>query len=164
MSGWLLVADRRECTGSEKWEEDTPYVGDCAAKCKGKASMFAFGTNNYGETRCFESGCACFCETSANIDGLCDQTNHNGYRLYKYVSPGNYFCVLLLVVIKYVSYSYFGFIFFVCKICFFSILQGLYGNRWSWVCVQRMCRTQRGGMLGEPQKLRPAKREYVRYV
>ena len=50
--------------------------------------MFAYGTNAYGLNRCTEAGCMCLCETSASIDGTCNQVRHIGYRLYKYKPDG----------------------------------------------------------------------------
>ena len=64
--------------------------------------MFAFGTNDYGNSRCSNdaptltkaysptlnvgSKCQCLCETSASSDGTCKEVRHTGYRLYKYIS------------------------------------------------------------------------------
>ena len=91
-TGWVLVAERKECSGSEVEKPRVPLVADCAANCHGIASMFIFGTNDFEKPRCNEEGCWCICETSAAIHGTCDQTDHNGYRLYKYVEQGNLFC------------------------------------------------------------------------
>ena len=89
-SDWLLVADKKECDGTEighKWATRT--VADCAVKCKGTSSMFALGTNDHGLHRCHNDGCTCLCETAAYTDGSCNQKEHLGYRLYKYVNQGN---------------------------------------------------------------------------
>ena len=63
-------------------------ITDCAEKCKGISSMFAFGTSDYGTSRCSNgnSNCECACETSATPDGTCKEKFHSGYRLYKYVN------------------------------------------------------------------------------
>ena len=94
--GWFLVKEKTECTGSESGKGYLPSIEDCASHCTGIASMFIFGTNDYGTTRCNENGCQCYCETSATTDGECDQTTHNGFRLYKYGNQGNYLFVLTL--------------------------------------------------------------------
>ena len=49
--------------------------------------MFVFGTNDFGNSRCFEDGCKCLCETSATEEGTCDRIKHDGYRLYQYSVP-----------------------------------------------------------------------------
>ena len=77
-----------ECTGSEIVKPTTNDIEVCAQSCKGVASMFAFGTNDFGRPRCnvdkWQNGCACYCETAAMPDGTCSMASHNGLRLYKY--------------------------------------------------------------------------------
>ena len=85
---WLLVADKTECGGSEE-SSTTSTVDECSKACHGKSSMFAFGTNDYGNPRCDSTGCVCLCETAASTDGKCSQISHSGYRLYKYTNSGN---------------------------------------------------------------------------
>ena len=90
----MLVAEKNECDGSEilfMEEESKKDILDCAKECKGKASMFIFGTNAFGNDRCSEKGCLCSCETSATPDGTCNMVSHTGYRLYKFFNPGKYF-------------------------------------------------------------------------
>ena len=83
--GWSLFGVKKECGGSEEYKGSMDSVDECAEACKGVASMFAFGTNDFGVDRCNGNGCKCLCETGA-VDGYpCDIVNHNGYRLYKYV-------------------------------------------------------------------------------
>ena len=91
LSGWELVAEKKECDGSEVSKGKKSSLEDCATECRGTASVFAFGTNDYGTIRCNDAGCTCLCETSATVDGSCDQVNHNGFRLYKYLGKGNTF-------------------------------------------------------------------------
>ena len=81
---WGLVAEKKECSGSEIHIAALHVVDECASRCKGVASMFVFGTNDYGEARCWDEGCSCYCETSATEEGTCSTVNHRGYRLYKY--------------------------------------------------------------------------------
>ena len=87
----VLVGDKTECDGPEIFKGELASLGDCAEKCQGLASMFVFGTNDYGTERCYNIGCHCYCETSATTRGTCRQKNNDGYRLYKYVSQGKYY-------------------------------------------------------------------------
>ena len=99
MPDWLLVGVKMECAGSGKSIWGQADVSECAGKCKGIASMFTFGTNDYGTPRCGNSGCDCYCMLDATSTGSCDQNNHAGYRLYRYnstiQSQGNYFLLHL---------------------------------------------------------------------
>ena len=82
------VADAQECTGKEIIKH-AATLDDCAKSCEGLSSMFAYGTNDYGKTRCYKNGtCTCLCETIADRNGTCTQFSHNGYRLYRYVEKG----------------------------------------------------------------------------
>ena len=83
------MAHKKECGGSEENQGKFKGVEDCASKCKGVASMFAVGTNDYFTNRCSSEGCQCLCETAASDEGTCSQVTHKGYRLYKY-EKGNY--------------------------------------------------------------------------
>ena len=96
---WVLLKAKAECDGSEINKGKLPTVDDCASQCKEVASMFAFGTNDYGTDRCNDDGCQCLCETSAREEGQCTRVNHNGYRLYKY-SKGKYRVFRILSVTK----------------------------------------------------------------
>ena len=82
-----MVAEREECSGSET-ETKFQRIEDCASNCKGRSSMFAFGTNDFGKNRCYEDGCWCLCETGAMEDGTCNRIEHDGFRLYRYDSNG----------------------------------------------------------------------------
>ena len=82
---WLLVGNKKECTGSEEHKGYLSSIAKCAAKCKGVAPMFIFGTKDYGDDNlCHKNRCLCYCETSANSDGTCQQRDLKGFRLYKY--------------------------------------------------------------------------------
>ena len=94
MPDWRLVEVKRECTGSTVNFGKQSDVSECAGKCKGSASMFTFGTNDYGTARCDNSGCDCYCMKAASNTGSCDQHFHSGYRLYGYNSKGKYFCCI----------------------------------------------------------------------
>jgi len=50
--------------------------------------MFIFGTNDYGDERCWDGKCTCICETAAADDGTCNNIENNGYRLFKYEYSG----------------------------------------------------------------------------
>ena len=88
--GWSLVAEEKECSGSGLWMGYLDSIEACVAKCRGVASMFIFGTNDFGYNRCYSEKCACYCETSAKDEGTCNLISHSGYRLYKYYSAGYY--------------------------------------------------------------------------
>lgn len=79
------VAIKKECTGTEVWKGRLANVEECANACRYTSSMFVFGTNEFGNSRCGNYNyCNCYCETSAKADGTCSTTNHNGYNLYKF--------------------------------------------------------------------------------
>ena len=88
---WELVAEKKECSGSETEKGTFHIIDNCASQCNGVASMFAFGTNDFGEPRCYNNGCRCLCETSATAEGTCNKVNHKGYRLYRYSNQGDYY-------------------------------------------------------------------------
>ena len=77
--------EQAECAGSEKYGRKA-NIRDCAEECKGISTMFAFGTNDYGNNRCYKNGCGCLCETAATPDGDCAMIVHSGYRLFRYES------------------------------------------------------------------------------
>ena len=82
---YTLLAAKTECSGEEKGMGYLTGIEKCAVACKGKASLFAYGTNEYGDNHCISGGkCKCLCETVASVDGECDQKGHNGFNLYKY--------------------------------------------------------------------------------
>merc|ERR1719242_733176 len=79
-----LVADKKECGGKEDFKGYISTLEQCAKTCKTISTMFAYGTNDFGTTRCNNNGCKCYCETAAFTDGTCSEVNHNGFRLYRY--------------------------------------------------------------------------------
>ena len=86
-ASYELVAKKAECNGAEHYIKNSPSVAACAKACSGKASMFAYGTNQFGNNRCSSDGnCRCLCEI-ASANGECTkQVQHTGYNLYKYKS------------------------------------------------------------------------------
>ena len=85
--GFELVAEKNECSGSEILTGFFASISECASSCKNTASMFIFGTNDFGNPKCDGAGlCACNCETSAADGGTCHIITQTGYRLYKFVS------------------------------------------------------------------------------
>ena len=102
--GYHLVEDKTECSGTEKSMTLTFDVGHCAKMCQGISTMFVFGTNDYGNDRCYDGGCKCLCETAAKSDGTCNKVSHNGYRLYRvyeiqnYKGKWNISCFMLLLI------------------------------------------------------------------
>ena len=90
-----MVAEKIECAGSVVTETEYGFderiekVEECANKCNGLSSMFAFGTNDFGNPRCDSDGfCKCICETGATKEGFCHQMSHSGYRLYRFGEAG----------------------------------------------------------------------------
>ena len=96
---WELVEKGQECNenNDQKHILHTEEVGivsvnDCAAKCKlTKATMFAFGTLDYGKPGCNDKGCQCICEIFASEDGTCTKISNVAVHLYRYKTPGNHF-------------------------------------------------------------------------
>ena len=85
-----MEKEGKECRGSlEEPKGRLDSVQECADACYGAASMFVFGTNEFGNAHCDSNGtqCLCLCETSATDDGTCDMSDHTGYNLYKYATP-----------------------------------------------------------------------------
>ena len=75
-----LVAEKKECAGSEIAQGYLKTIQLCHDACKGKASMFAYGR---APERCNKDGCQCLCETSSK-NGMCTIKSHSGYNLYGY--------------------------------------------------------------------------------
>ena len=90
-SDWSLVAEKKECGGSETNMGWKRTVADCANACRGKASMFTYGTNDFGTNKCLLPcrGCKCFCETASSSGTCNEELNHDGFRLYKYENDGS---------------------------------------------------------------------------
>ena len=77
------------------------------------ASMFTFGTNDFGVPLCSEDKCECYCETSSKA-GVCNQKDNKGFRLYKFVQKGNFqiiqvalrlFVLLVIITINFKFYQ-----------------------------------------------------------
>ena len=86
-SSYELVSKKAECNGAEVGAGMSPSLAACAESCSGKASMFAYGTNEFGNNRCASGrNCRCLCEM-ASANGVCTkQVQHTGFNLYKYKS------------------------------------------------------------------------------
>ena len=81
-----MVAEKKECSGTEVQVGKFHSLADCGSACKGVASMFVVQTGDFGGTRCVSERCECYCEISATYLGTCDIIDNKGYRLYKYNS------------------------------------------------------------------------------
>ena len=57
--GWRIVGLKRECAGKSKSLGMIATIGECARECKKEASMFAYGTNDFGTDRCYDQKCKC---------------------------------------------------------------------------------------------------------
>ena len=101
-----LVAEKRECDGSEVAFGDggAQSLKECAEGCHMlNASMFTFGTNDFGVPLCSEDKCECYCETSSKA-GVCNQKDHKGFRLYKFVQKGNFQSIQVFRIYKITNY------------------------------------------------------------
>ena len=91
---WELKAERKRCGGTRTNQGWKATVADCADSCRGKSSMFSWGTTDFGANPCLDCrGCRCFCEFSSS-SGTCDadkggMIDDNGFRLYNFESEGN---------------------------------------------------------------------------
>ena len=88
-----MAEEKKECDGLEFNVGKVTSISECASSCEKKASMFIFGTNDFGfsPARCDDGGsCECSCETSAAAAGECNMISHNGYRLYKFTGAWDY--------------------------------------------------------------------------
>ena len=85
---WTIVAERKSCKGDAIEQSKSRTISECARKCMDLSSMFIVGTNDFGAYGCFDGQCECFCETLATMDGSCELSNDNKYRLYKYYANG----------------------------------------------------------------------------
>ena len=82
-----MLEQKTECGGEEINVGRFYEVSQCAEKCRSISSMFLFGTNEYGLTKCDEFGCKCFCETESTNVGTCQTKDSMGYNLYTYMQP-----------------------------------------------------------------------------
>ena len=67
-------------------KETKKTLAECAKACRGISSMFIYGTNDFGTSRCnkWREYCECYCETSSKA-GKCQMIFNAGYKLYKYI-------------------------------------------------------------------------------
>ena len=90
-----LVAEKKECNGSEIYKGKVPTVNECASLCNGIASMLIFGTKDFGRPITNNDGdyicntysgkfqCSCYCETESNENGTCATVDNDGFRLFE---------------------------------------------------------------------------------
>ena len=80
------MAERVECGGEveHNYQGNATTIDACSQLCNGKATLFTYGTNDYGRQMCQKSGCPCYCMKRATEAATCHQIPHDGYRLYKY--------------------------------------------------------------------------------
>ena len=79
-----------ECAGAESDKGQVESLATCADECRReKSSMFAYGTNEYGVSRCDDHKCRCRCQTaSSNEECTAGKIENNGYNLYAFHTPG----------------------------------------------------------------------------
>ena len=97
------MATSSKCPGGNY--KEAMSLSSCADTCKGKSSMFALATFEFGEYRhcwggflgigsgchpyrCRDGGCECVCEVDARKDGTCEHKEEKGYNLYRYQQKG----------------------------------------------------------------------------
>ena len=63
-------------------------IEECSEKCMELSSMFAYGTNDFGEFGCVDGRCKCLCINSDD-EKTCDESiNQEQYWLYKFKNVG----------------------------------------------------------------------------
>ena len=78
------MGERRRCAEEGESQGYVHGIDKCAASCKGKSSLFSYGTYDVGMNSCSSSGkwCKCICETAGTADGRCSFLYGKGFRLY----------------------------------------------------------------------------------
>ena len=71
LDGYELVAENKECDGSEIKSGSFDSVSECSSSCKSLSSMFIFHSTG-----------SCYCETSATNHGTCNMKDLQHYNLY----------------------------------------------------------------------------------
>ena len=77
------MGQKIKCRGSGSNQGKVSSADLCAGKCEFSSSMFIVGTNDFGENRCDNGNCDCYCEANTENDGTCDLVDSKGYRLYR---------------------------------------------------------------------------------
>ena len=84
LDDYKLVKKRSECkSGTEEYKGIYNLAG-CANECRGTAQNFAFGTNEFGKSKCSSSGCKCFCEFGTKNYTCEEIAEHDGFNLYAF--------------------------------------------------------------------------------
>ena len=84
---WTLIANEKDCKGSEVYVGRFSNATGCASECKNISSMFIFG---FGP-KCNYKGCKCWCKYDALANGTCSTIGIRHYDLYRvfFPEPGN---------------------------------------------------------------------------
>ena len=88
-SGWKLVFEKKECTGSEvRMPGLFTDITGCANSCAGKSTMLIYARRD-GQY-CSNEGCQCYCESEGSSERTCHVTNNVDWDLYALVikQPG----------------------------------------------------------------------------
>ena len=97
---WEEVAQKKTCKEKSTRENRKWSVAECAASCKEKGPMFAYGTNDFGaaDDRCVagSGGCLCWCYPEVSADGTCTLQTNDGYRLYRFFK-GTFFVRVIAI-------------------------------------------------------------------
>jgi len=80
------VEDKVYCVGKEAYKDYLSLYG-CASVCSRISQMFIWGTNDFGNPRCKDGKCRCYCQHSTT-DYKCNKRKaHTGYKLFAYYRP-----------------------------------------------------------------------------
>ena len=87
---YALVAGKAICLDSGQiiQKPDTEDVEGCAHACKDETQMFIYGTNQYGNNKCDNGKCQCWCEVDTKDFKCKNQAEHSGYDLYTFKGKG----------------------------------------------------------------------------
>ena len=84
-----MYAAAKECTTYDDHKGLVDSVGSCGTLCKEEASMFVFGTQDYGGSSCErimgQMLCNCSCEWYATDQGTCTTKDNPNVNLYRYL-------------------------------------------------------------------------------
>ena len=83
---WVLIEELNKCNETALEGSNvvrTRKIDECAAECKGRDPIFAFGTNDFGGNGCNEGLCKCICIDELD-DDKCKTINYNDYWFLRF--------------------------------------------------------------------------------
>ena len=87
-AGHVWYASLSEILKSKVYKGLQSSVESCGLACKGVASIFLYGTNDYVGGK--SDSADCYCETDATDQGTCNTTKNGPFRMYRYLNSGVY--------------------------------------------------------------------------